>query len=202
MCQENTPAIYYLTIFDLNNWYIEWMPRKMQIYSNEFDSNGKQINGRNTYLTNFILPLKSDLADLILMKVVDSKLKTILNRNKLSSDNTLNDILESKADVNTDFNEAINFNASLSMNFEIMVLTKFTLQMLAIKPIEQEIHDIISKQEDLIYNPDVTFDVLFRYNLIDKYLNKANQTKFITIFDYLFDTDLCDFEIVVEVEFE
>ena len=69
-----------------------------------------------------------------------------------------------------------------------MVLTKFTLQMLAIKPIEQEIHDIISKQEDLIYNPDVTFDVLFRYNLIDKYLNKANQTKFITIFDYLFDT--------------
>ena len=60
--------------------------------------------------------------------------------------------------------------------------------MLAIKPIEQEIHDIISKQEDLIYNPDVTFDVLFRYNLIDKYLNKANQTKFITIFDYLFDT--------------
>ena len=42
MCQENTPAIYYLTIFDLNNWYIEWMPRKMQIYSNEFDSNGSE----------------------------------------------------------------------------------------------------------------------------------------------------------------
>lgn len=82
----------------------------------------------------------------------------------------------------------LNFNNKFLFYPEIMVLTKFSLQKLTIKPIEQEIHDIISKQEDLIYNPDLTFDVLFRYNLIDKYLNKKNQTKFITIFDYLFDT--------------
>lgn len=58
------------------------------------------------------------------MSVVDSKLKTILNRNKLSSDNTLNEIIEAKNEGNNGLKaseasaeSSINFNASLSMNF-------------------------------------------------------------------------------------
>ena len=49
---------------------------------------------------------------------------------------------------------------------------------------------MISNQEDLIHNPDLAYDVLCRFHLIDKYINKTNKTqgKFIQIFDYLFET--------------
>ncbi len=51
-----------------------------------------------------------------------------------------------------------------------------------------QIHDISSKQEDLIYNPDLTYSVLNRYNLISNASKRKAQTKCIAVFDYLFDT--------------
>ena len=99
------------------------MPSNIKKFSNEFDAQGKQIN---TFLTNFTLPVKTDLAKIKTMNVVDCKIKTILNRNKLSSGNTLNELLDSVEEARTKdgaeeiSNEAIN-DTSLSMNFGLNI---------------------------------------------------------------------------------
>ena len=62
------------------------MPNKVTLFSSEYDSHGRQINGRNTFLTSFVLPVKTDLNKIKLMTVVDSKIKSIFNRNKLKLD--------------------------------------------------------------------------------------------------------------------
>ena len=99
------------------------MPSNIKKFSNEFDAQGKQIN---TFLTNFTLPVKIDLAKIKTMNVVDCKIKTILNRNKLSSGNTLNELLDSVEEARTKdgaeeiSNEAIN-DTSLSMNFGLNI---------------------------------------------------------------------------------
>jgi len=110
------PPVYYLTIFDLNAWYAEWMPGKLSA----------EATPRNMFLTNFTLPIRSDLSGIKLIAVMDAKIKSILNRNKLSSGNTLNEILVSNGDRNRedidldlsqDSSESRLNDASLSMNF-------------------------------------------------------------------------------------
>ena len=38
-----------------------------------------------------------------------------------------------------------------------------------------QIHDMIGKQEDLIYNPDLAYNILYKYNLIDLTTKNKNQ---------------------------
>ena len=38
-----------------------------------------------------------------------------------------------------------------------------------------QIHDMIGKQEDLIYNPELAFNILNKYNLIDPTNKNKNQ---------------------------
>ncbi len=40
-----------------------------------------------------------------------------------------------------------------------------------------KIHDLISNQEDLVHYPDLAYEALCRFHLIDKYINKSNQNK-------------------------
>ena len=99
------------------------MPNKVTLFSSEYDSHGRQINGRNTFLTSFVLPVKTDLNKIKLMTVVDSKIKSIFNRNKLSINNTLNELLESVEQNNinegavVETRRDLDHDSSLSMNF-------------------------------------------------------------------------------------
>ncbi|CAF0935985.1 unnamed protein product [Brachionus calyciflorus] len=64
----------------------------------------------------------------------------------------------------------------LSMSFDLMMLTPFTLTKLSIKPIEHQIHQFISKQDDLIHYPEKVYFLLTGYHLIDKFITDDNQT--------------------------
>ena len=114
LINNTTPPVYYLTIFDLNTWYVEWMPGKL----------AGETASRNMFVTNFTLPIRSDLSGIKMIAVVDAKIKSILNRNKLSSGNSLTEILvnnvdSNKADIDPDTSLECSrfYDASLSMNF-------------------------------------------------------------------------------------
>lgn len=104
------------------------MPNKVTLFSTEFDSNDKQINGRNKFLTNFVLPVKTDLNRIKLMTIVDSKIKSVFNRNKLSDNNTLNELLDNVEESNSNDGATVETKRdldqdnSLSMNFGIYFL--------------------------------------------------------------------------------
>ena len=55
--------------------------------------------------------------------------------------------------------------------------------------LEHQLHELISKQEDLIHYPDQVYSLLARYDLISGDENEPNaMPKFIAIFDYLLDS--------------
>lgn len=124
--ERNAPASYYLTIFDLNNWYVEWMPSTCTKPETSIDN--KQVAIKNSYITNFTLPIKNDLSSVKLLVVVDHKIKSILNRNKLSSGNCLNELLCSKEGSESEDNESCEMasgsvqDTTLSMNFGMCLL--------------------------------------------------------------------------------
>ncbi len=161
LINNTTLPVYYLTVFDLNAWYVEWMPGKLS----------ENTTSRNMFVTNFTLPIRSDLAGIKMIAVVDLKIKSILNRNKLSSNNSLNEILvnkteSNKSDIDPDFSQNATENrlhdTSLSMIFginlnrfsnektriyffqnfylELLVLTSVSTIKLKIRPIEQEVN--------------------------------------------------------------
>ena len=63
LLEKNSPSSsvrYYLSIFNLNNWYIRCMPSKLK-HLIEYDSDGKCIKRTdNIFFSNFSLPLSDD----------------------------------------------------------------------------------------------------------------------------------------------
>jgi hypothetical protein len=129
----------------------------------------------------------------------------------LSNNNTLRRLLRknkqylSNAGINEDFNLLINSESEqseddysenedddineeethLSINFDVLAMNSSSLIKLSIKPIEQQLQNFISQQEDLIRQPDAVCNLLNNFHLIDKRLQ--NRPSFVGIFDYLFD---------------
>jgi hypothetical protein len=88
----SSSASYYLSVFNLNNWYVQCMPSKMRpLY--EMTSDGKDRFRKNTYFNNYTLSLNNELESISLISIIDSKIKTIKNQNILSTGNNLRKLL-------------------------------------------------------------------------------------------------------------
>ncbi|CAF1033811.1 unnamed protein product [Brachionus calyciflorus] len=173
---------FFLSIFNLNNWYVQCMPSEMRM-ENETSSR------KNAFFTNYTLAINCDLDAIKFIKLIDTKIRKVKNQNSLSVGNSLRKLIMSTSEslddtIGYDFDE----ETYLSMSFDLMMLTPFTLTKLSIKPIEHQIHQFISQQDDLIHYPEKVYFLLTRYHLIDKFITDDSQPKFIPIFNYLLET--------------
>lgn len=100
LMDANSPSSsvkYYLSIFNLNNWYVKCMPTKMK-HLTQFDSNGKCLKRMdNIYFSNFSLPINDDFDAMKLISVIDAKLKKQCNQNSLSYGNYLKNLINSNS---------------------------------------------------------------------------------------------------------
>lgn len=192
--RSSSQANYYLSIFNLNNWYAQCMPSKMRPLS-DLCPEGKSRLRKNIYFNNYTLSINNDLEAVKFVQIIDSKIKKHKNQNLLSSSNCLRRLIDDRSehdesDHNMGYDSNLDDDTYLSMHFDLVVLTPFSLLKISIKPIEHQIHHFISKQDDIIHSPDRVYYLLSKYHLLDKYLpeSSTSQPKFIPIFNYLLET--------------
>jgi hypothetical protein len=112
---------YYLSVFNLNNWYGQCMPSKMRpLY--ELTCDGKNRFRKNTYFNNYTISLNNELEGIKMISIIDSKIKTLKNQNVLSINNGLrklidNEYYEEVLDEKSFMDSNLNDDTYLSMHF-------------------------------------------------------------------------------------
>ncbi|RNA06004.1 hypothetical protein BpHYR1_053723, partial [Brachionus plicatilis] len=158
---------FFLSVFNLNNWYLQCMPSKMRPM---VESNSSR---KNAYFINYTLSINCELDAIKFISLIDTKIRKVKNQNNLSLGNVLRELLVERCDALYECDDTIGYDIDeetyLSMSFDLMMLTPFTLTKISIKPIEHQIHQFISQQDDLIHYPEKVFYLLTRYHLIDKF---------------------------------
>jgi hypothetical protein len=111
---------YYLSVFNLNNWYTQCMPSKMRpLY--ELTSDGKNRFRKNTYFNNYTISLNNELESIKMISIIDSKIKALKNHNVLNLGNGLRKLIDKEyyevLDEKSYMDSNLNDDTYLSMHF-------------------------------------------------------------------------------------
>ena len=112
---------YYLSVFNLNNWYAQCMPSKM-ITLYELTCDGKNRFRKNTYFNNYTISLNNELESIKMISIIDSKIKALKNQNVLNLNNGLRKLIDNEnyeevLDEKSYMDSNLNDDTYLSMHF-------------------------------------------------------------------------------------
>lgn len=106
---------FFLSVFNLNNWYMQCMPSKMKPMGENPPSR------KNAYFTNYTLSINCELDAIKFISLVDTKIRKVKNQNNLSIGNALRDLLVEVRDTVYDCDDTIGYDIDeetyLSMSF-------------------------------------------------------------------------------------
>ena len=109
---------FFLSVFNLNNWYMQCMPAKIRSMSE---------NSRcrtNAYFTNYTLSINCELDAIKFLSLIDTKIRKVKNQNNLSLGNSLRELMVDRCYVLNDCDETIAYDIDeetyLSMSFGII----------------------------------------------------------------------------------